>query len=236
MLAAAALGVLAVLAVVLVPRALDSDREPDPGQAAPARTAAPSGSAAASAARPTAGGGATSPSATSTTPSRAPTRSPGGASATPVQPPPGFARYTDPATGFSVVVPQGWRPGPGRTSAQVDFEDPTSGRFLRIETSDTPQADPYDNWVSYEQQFSRDRTGYRKIKIARVDYGSDKGWETADWEFTIGGTHVLNRNILVNSRRAHALYWSTPESLWNTPQSRRIVQLAAQSFQPAPVG
>ena len=73
-------------------------------------------------------------------------------------------------------------------------------------------------------------------QAARVSYGADKGWTCADWEFRIGGTHVLDRNVRVSSRRAHAIYWSTPESLWNTAESRRIFQVATATFVPAPVG
>ena len=43
-------------------------------------------------------------------------------------------------------------------------------------------------------------------------------------------------NIRVNSARAHAIYWSTPQSLWYTAESRRILALAEQSFVPAPSG
>jgi len=52
----------------------------------------------------------------------------------------------------------------------------------------------------------------------------------------LGSTHVLDRNIRVSASRAHAIYWSTPQSQWNTADSRRILQLAEQSFVPAPAG
>ena len=64
------------------------------------------------------------------------------------------------------------------------------------------------------------------------DYRPEEGWTTADWEFVIGGTHVLDRNIRVSDTRAHALYWSTPDSQWRTAASRRIFDLAAVSFVP----
>jgi len=144
--------------------------------------------------------------------------------------PAGFTRYTDRRLQFQVGIPAGWTAGPGRTSAQIRFDDPNSARYLLIETSFTPEPDPYDNWVEYERTFSATHSDYEKIAIRRVDYGSDKGWETADWEFRLGNTHVLDRNVLVNSSRAHAIYWSTPESMWNTADSRRIFDVAAASF------
>jgi hypothetical protein len=148
--------------------------------------------------------------------------------------PAGFTRYRDPQDGFQVAVPTGWRPI--RRDTRVDFDDPGSGRFLRIDTTGTPQADPYVNWVEYEAQYRQGKSDYQYLGIRRVSYGADKGWSCADWEFRIGDTHVLNRNVLVNSRRAHAIYWSTPESLWNTAESRRIFEVATATFVPAPVG
>jgi hypothetical protein len=147
--------------------------------------------------------------------------------------PAGFTRYTDPRDGFSLIIPAGWRPV--RLDTRVDFDDPTSSRFLRIDTSDTPLADPYQNWIDYERQFRQGKSDYRNLGIRRVsDYRPEEGWTTADWEFTLGGTHVLDRNIRVSDARAHAIYWSTPQSQWDTAESRRILQLAEQSFVPAP--
>jgi hypothetical protein len=264
-LVAAALVLLAALAALLVPRALDGDGS-RPTQAAPgAGASAPAGDAPATqpgAATRSAGQGqpgtgqgsaGTGQGSAGTGPSAAPTgggeagTTPGtgpGASAptaatgqnggAAVQPPPGFRRYTDPRFGFSLVVPEGWTPGPGRNGEQVDFDDPSSGRFLRIETTDRVAADPYRNWIAYEQAEWAGRPGYQRIEIKPVDYGREQGWTAADWEFRYGGNHVLDRNIRVSADRAHALYWSTPESLWNTAESRRIFDLAAASFVPAP--
>jgi hypothetical protein len=231
-LAAAALAVVALLAAVLIPLALDND--PDAGRSAQDRSGAPSASP--SNPQPTDRGAATTPPAASATPSatrtttQAPGQGPG--SPAPAQPPAGFRRYTDPTFGFSVIVPRGWTVGPGNVN-QIRFDDPASSRYFFVETDSTPEADPYTNWISYEQVFSSGRTGYRNLGITRVDYGQDKGWRTADWEFMLGNTRTLNRNVLVNSRRAHALYMSAPESQW--PESREIFDVAAASFVPAPV-
>jgi hypothetical protein len=149
--------------------------------------------------------------------------------------PAGFARYTDPLDGFSVIVPAGWRPV--RRGTRVDIHEPGTSRFVRIDTSDTPLADPYKNWVNYERSFRQGKADYHNLGIHRVpNYRAAEGWSTADWEFTLGATHVLDRNIRVSSARAHAIYWSTPASQWTTPSSRRIFDLAAASFVPSPPG
>jgi hypothetical protein len=239
--------VLAGIAAALVP-VLRND--PGNGAAGPAGQASgPAGQGRGRAATAPATGG-TAPTASSGAPTSRPSttasRTPapttrattsGNASATgaEVVAPAGFTRYTDKVDGFSLVVPAGWRPV--RSGTLVDFHDPTSSRFLRIDTSDHPLPDPYQNWIDYEQEFRQGRTGYQLIGIRRVpDYRPDEGWTTADWEFMLGGTHVLDRNIRVSASRAHAIYWSTPQSRWNTADSRRILQLAEQSFVPAPAG
>jgi hypothetical protein len=204
------------------------------GQATPsarATTAAPSD-------RPTTTGPSSRPttgSPATADPTRTAAANPTSATGNRVTPPPGFTRYTDPSDGFSVVVPSGWHPV--RRDTRVDFDDPSSSRFLRIDTSGTPLPDPYQNWIDYERQFRQGKADYRLIGIRRVtDYRPDEGWTTADWEFTLGGTHVLDRNIRVSDARAHAIYWSTPESRWNSADSRQILRLAEQSFVPAPAG
>jgi hypothetical protein len=178
----------------------------------------------------------TTPSTTKATTAPTPTTAPtaaGPATGSRVIPPPGFTRYTDPADGFSLVLPSGWRPV--RLDTRVDFHDPNSSRFLRIDTSDHPLPDPYQNWVDYERQFRQGKTDYHLIGIRRVqDYRPEEGWTTADWEFTLGNTHVLDRNIRVSDARAHAIYWSTPQDRWDDADSRQILRLAEQSFVPAP--
>ncbi|MFL6129367.1 MAG: protein kinase domain-containing protein [Mycobacteriales bacterium] len=230
LLVAAAAVIATVLAALLLPQLIDRQN-----QAAPSPTTAPSPTAV-----PTDQGAATgTPAPTRTRPAPttarpAPTTARPSAGSPPgAQIPAGFTRYRDPQDGFQLAVPDGWRPN--RRGTLVDFDDPGSGRFLRIDTSDHPQADPYTNWIEYERSYRQGKTDYQNLGIRRVDYGADRGWRTADWEFRIGGTHVLDRNILVNSRRAHAIYWSTPESMWNTAESRRIFQVAAATFVPAPV-
>jgi hypothetical protein len=227
--------VLAVAAGVLLPRAL-SGRSAQVAAPASSRPASPSPEPASASATAT----ATSAPATTAAPSTAPaTTAPGstapGSTGAAVAAPAGFTRYTDPRDRFSVVVPAGWRPV--RRDTRVDFDDPASGRFLRVDTSDTPLADPYQNWIDYERTFRQGKGDYRLLGIRRVpDYRPGAGWSTADWEFTLGGTHVLDRNIRVSDARAHALYWSTPSSEWGTAESSRIFALAAASFVPAPAG
>ena len=225
--------VLAGVTAVLVPVLSSGGQEAATGRTTPSArptTAAPSSQPAG----PTTANPTTA-SRTTAAPTRSTASSPTSSTGSRVTPPPGFTRYTDPRDRFSVVVPSGWRPV--RRDTRVDFDDPASSRFLRIDTSDRPLPDPYQNWVDYERQFRQGKADYRLIGIRRVpDYRPDAGWTTADWEFTLGGTHVLDRNIRVSDARAHAIYWSTPQDRWDAADSRQILRLAEQSFVPAPTG
>jgi hypothetical protein len=230
--------VLAGIAAIALPRAFSADPADQAGPppatgpaiGSGAATSTPTPSRSTTASRSTASpSSAGIPTAATAAPPAPP------ASGAQLAAPAGFARYTDPRDGFSVIVPAGWQPV--RRDTRVDFDEPGSSRFLRIDTSDTPLADPYQNWVDYERSYRQGKADYRKLGIRRVPgYRAPEGWSTADWEFTLGGTHVLDRNIRVSSARAHAIYWSTPASQWGTADSRRVFDLAAASFVPAPPG
>jgi eukaryotic-like serine/threonine-protein kinase len=232
--------VLAAVAAVLVPVLSRGGQDEATGPTTPSArpTNATSSSQPTTANSPTASrttASRTTASPTTAAPTQSTASSPAPVTGSRVTPPAGFTRYTDPRDRFSVVVPSGWRPI--RRDTRVDFDDPTSSSFLRIDTSDRPLPDPYQNWVDYERQFRQGKADYRLIGIRRVqDYRPDEGWTTADWEFTLGGTHVLDRNIRVSDTRAHAIYWSTPQNRWDTADSRQILRLAEQSFVPAPTG
>jgi serine/threonine protein kinase len=228
---------LAGAAAVLIPLLTGRGQDQATGPTTPsARPTAPQSTTSSPPSRTTAAPTPTSaPSSPSRTSSPSSPSSPTAAAGIRVTPPPGFTRYTDPSDGFSVVVPSGWRPV--RHDTRVDFDDPASSRFLRIDTSDRALPDPYQNWIDYESQFRQGKPDYRLIDIRRVpDYRPDEGWSTADWEFVLGGTHVLDRNIRVSAARAHAIYWSAPQNRWDAADSKRILSLAEQSFVPAPAG
>ena len=210
--------------VLLVPM-LRRDGDPGAEQAArssasgnPATTGTPAGASTS----PTARTSTAAPTPASTAPSRS--ASPDAAAI-----PAGFVRYRDP-TGFSVAVPEGWQRV--RNDPRVDFREPGGTRFLRVDQTDTPAGDPYQDWLRQEGTVSRRLPGYDRIRIDRVDY---RGWPAADWEFTWDGTggrtHVLSRNLVPAPSKAYALYWSVPQSQW--AESRSIFDVAARTFTPA---
>jgi hypothetical protein len=128
-------------------------------------------------------------------------------------PPAGFRLHRD-RTGFSIAIPSGWREE--RDGSIVDFRDPTSSRFIRIDQRADPRTDPYDDWIGLEPTYKRRLPGYDLLRIENVPY---RGWPAADWEFTWGASgsersHVRIRNVVPNQYHGYALYWSTTDSGW----------------------
>jgi hypothetical protein len=143
--------------------------------------------------------------------------------------PAGYHTYTDP-TGFSVGVPDGWTAAPSSATA-VDFKDPDSSTFLRIDRTDQPKGDPKKDWQEQEKSVHKTLPGYHRISIESVDY---RGWPAADWEFTFGTsslTHVRNRGFVTDPAHGYAIYLSTPDTEWDANQ--QVFQVAADSFTPA---
>jgi serine/threonine protein kinase len=188
-------------------------------------------SSAPSQATPTPSTATPAPSTTSTppgSPSSSATANAGGSSGAL---PAGYYRFTNP-TGFSIGVPQGWQIS--HHGHYVYITDPAdSGIFLLIDQSGHPRPNPLADW---EQQQADRKSGYpdyHLIRLQEVQY--PRAEKAADWEFTYDRSgvlvHILNRNILANSRHAYALYWSVPQSDWNADY--HYFQAFVATFQPA---
>ena len=129
-------------------------------------------------------------------------------------------------------MPQGWTESRETLDygERVEFDDPASSAFLRIEQTAEPAADALVDWQENEPAVAGRLGNYQRVRLERVEvpYAAD----AADWEFTYGrGTHVLNRNLRVSDDRAYALYWSAPDSAW--AQSRPVFDQVASTFVPA---
>ena len=141
--------------------------------------------------------------------------------------PEGFELYED-ETGFSVAVPQGWEVS--RDGPRVQFSDPQSANFLRVDQTDEPQADPVEDWERQEESVSQDLPNYERISIEPVEY---RDYDAADWQFTFGEgerTRVLNRNMITAPDQAYALYWSTPDAAYD--ESFGTFEVIAETFTP----
>jgi serine/threonine protein kinase len=167
--------------------------------------------------------------ATTPTPTQKPSTSPPASPTTPVLPS-GYRWHHD-STGFSIAVPDGW--SASHHGHYLYVEDPMSSRILIVDQSDSPKSDPLADWREQESARRGGFSGYHRVRLEKVDYPQAR--KAADWEFTYDGshgrTHVLNRNILANSKHAYALYWQVPDSRWKS--SKSIFEAFATTFRPA---
>ena len=128
-------------------------------------------------------------------------------------------------------MPDGWQVS--HQGHYVYITPPSGAAFLLIDQSDHPKPSPLADWRQQEASRIGTYPGYHRIRLAAIAYPQAE--KAADWEFTYNRngvpTHVLNRNVLANSRHAYALYWSTPESEWT--HSSHLFQVFARTFQPA---
>lgn len=114
----------------------------------------------------------------------------------------------------------------------VYIEDPGTAIFLLIDQTRHPQPNALADWRQQEAARISTYPGYHRILLEAVRYAQAE--QAADWEFTYyrAGqlTRVLNRNVLVDSHQAYALYWSTPASAWTA--SFHYFQVFAATFRP----
>jgi len=243
MLAAVAGAVLLALAGggALLSGALDdTGADPAAGATPAARTSAPAATTAP--ASPTPPPAATTPAS----PTASPTPSPTPAAPTPTTPAPtptpqddegegeggavpaGFTTYTDPV-GYSIARPDGWTIS--RNGPRVDLRDPTTGRFVRIDSTDEPKSNPEADWRNQEISVRQRLPGYERISIDTVDY---RDYPAADWQFRFNGSNgkvrVISRGFVAQGR-GYAIYWSTADSRWE--EDLDYFATFTESFRPA---
>jgi eukaryotic-like serine/threonine-protein kinase len=193
--------------------------KPSPGNTAAGVAAAPAPSASAPAVGPSASAGSTSAGSTS-----------GSTSVSGVVPAAGWVPYANTSVGWSIAYPPGWAPQQ-RDSHDLDFSDPSGGRYLRVAWTTTPGPDPAARWREYSKSFGARYANYHTIRIS--PNFRFKGWKASAWEYTYsdGGSllHAVDL-ALVNGTYGFALNFQTHDSDWAASQD--IFRAFKQSFQP----
>jgi tRNA A-37 threonylcarbamoyl transferase component Bud32 len=124
--------------------------------------------------------------------------------------------YVDQATGYRVSYPDGWRvsrPGGNR----VDFRDPDSSTYLRVDWVKPPGASPVGAWKAQSASF---RARYRDYRELSIDALTFKGFDGARWEYTYSGQHASNLGF-VTPEYGFALNFQTSASDWEDAQDLR---------------
>ncbi|WP_246491189.1 serine/threonine-protein kinase [Actinomadura alba] len=150
--------------------------------------------------------------APSPSPSSSPERSSSGV-------PEGFRTHEDPS-GFSVALPRDWS-GPERRSyskSSVFFFSPDRDAYLQIDQTSEPGKSALEDWRRQAQSAPSRFPGYREVRLEALAEGDPvadpSGRKAADWEFTHGSTHVLNRGFVTNGH-GYAILLSVPEREWD---------------------
>lgn len=144
--------------------------------------------------------------------------------------PDGWTLYENPDAGYVIARPEGWRVDPAGGSI-VDFRDPDTGSYLRVDWTDRPGDDPVADWQSQAQGFASRYASYQEIRIEAYDY---RDYNAAMWEFlhSAGGTQVHTGNLgFVTGGRGYALLFRTPAGRWD--ESQDIYATFRETFRPA---
>jgi serine/threonine protein kinase len=149
--------------------------------------------------------------------------------------PEGFRLHKDP-TGFSMAVPQEWK-GPEKRSyarSSVFFFAPERDTYIQVDQTSSPSQSALADWERLSKNGSNQFSGYKVIKVAPVTEGGPitdrSGKKSADWEFTHGSTHVLNRGFVM-SGHGYAILLSAPDRGWNDTRDR--LAPVYETFEPA---
>ncbi|MFD4549758.1 serine/threonine protein kinase [Streptomyces sp. NPDC058466] len=168
------------------------------------------------------------------TPSASPTPSPSLTAGEKV--PSGFRRYQA-SEGFSIDLPQGWKPLRTTNSAdrtyRVTFGASGDPRTLAVTYSTRLGPDPVAVWSALEPSLRADSTGYERVgDIRAVTYRGRKGADM-EWLSVSQGVRerTYGRGFLIGDRRGFSLRWTTPADDWNSSTNRQALDVFLQSLQ-----
>ena len=135
--------------------------------------------------------------------------------------PAGWTTYEDPSVGWSIAYPAGWTITPDSIGdgSSVDFSDPETGAYLRVDWQSPPGPSAVGAWRDQEANFKADHAGYERIALEPIEY---RTYEAAIWEFTweeeSGTVHAVDLGFIVGDDYGFALNFVAPDSQWESFQ------------------
>jgi hypothetical protein len=136
--------------------------------------------------------------------------------------------HKDPS-GFSIGLPKGWKVS-RRQGTRVWFRG-ANDAFLLIDQTTTPKSDAKKDWQDQERYGKYNFPGYKKVRIASVDYFKT----AADWEWTYnsagGRAHVINRGFVTSKHHGYAIYWEAQDKRWK--KDLHYFETFTATFKPA---
>ncbi|HVE98996.1 MAG TPA: serine/threonine-protein kinase [Mycobacteriales bacterium] len=136
--------------------------------------------------------------------------------------------YTNDKAGYTVRYPSGWE-RVQRSDSAIDFREPGTGRYLRVDWTKSPKGDPVADWQRQSRSFGESHSGYEEIRIEPVDY---RDHDAAIWEYryTDGGAALHASNLaIVTEDRGFALNFQTREGNWE--QSQDLIRAMTEAFE-----
>ncbi|HVM13433.1 MAG TPA: protein kinase [Egibacteraceae bacterium] len=132
--------------------------------------------------------------------------------------------------GWSIAHPPRWEVVP-RSGTIVDFRDPQSPTYMRVDYTDDPPASAVRAWEELSASFAERHADYRELRIEPVTF---KGFDGALWEYTYtqGGLALRAANLGFGTDRfGQALNFQTTAAAWDDAQN--LHEAFRASFQPA---
>lgn len=129
-----------------------------------------------------------------------------------------WATYRDPGSGYRLAYPAGWQLIQDADNS-IDFRDPETGTYLRVQWTTTPGPSPEGAWETQAESFGASHAGYEEIGITPTTY---RGHDAAVWEFKYeeGGAqlHAADLGFVIGDDYGFALYFQTHEEDWAASQ------------------
>ncbi|WP_039630398.1 serine/threonine-protein kinase [Streptomyces sp. 769] len=170
-----------------------------------------------------------SASTTGHPPQASPATRPPSASSSPLPPLPAGSHLQTAGQGFSVPIPDGWKPKnvPG---GEVAYVDPSGRVGLRVDVVAFAGSDPLRHWHETEEaQTRRDNPGYERVRMGPTMF---RGRPAGYWEFTFNGQLREYRAVELAFAGAdgtqYVVYLSAPNAQWN--QYRPVFDAAVKGI------
>lgn len=145
--------------------------------------------------------------------------------------PEGWIVSKDLPRGHSVAYPEGWEVVVNSIGddSSVDFRDPSTGAYMRVDWTDTPGTDVVGTAKNFEAGFAARMGDYQRVRLRAATF---QGFEAADWEYTFidGGTdlHAVNLQF-VTGDYGFALNFQTHAEDWDRMQE--VLENFKRSFE-----
>ncbi|HVF20147.1 MAG TPA: serine/threonine-protein kinase [Mycobacteriales bacterium] len=128
-----------------------------------------------------------------------------------------FESYTDEDAGYTVRYPETWE-RVERSATITDFREPGTGRYLRVDWTDSPKGDPVKDWERQSKAFGASHDNYQEIRIEETEF---RDHDAAIWEYRYadGGAILRASNLaIVTGSRGYALNFQTHDDNWAPSQ------------------